>query len=340
MSAPYLLERDHVSLTLAWSKVHVAEFYELEMSTDAAEWVSLSNSLKGTSIRKKNLVEGVAYRFRIRCNDGNGWSNYSPSSEGYFVLASNVHIMDPPEISARDDVSLTLQWKEVAGAEGYQLRYRSDEDAAVNASNCWARIESTIKSTTVRKKGLKAGVNYQFAVIPVLTDSAGNPAAWSYSLSSAPGKVLTLPPFMQKLFPTTLIAGNKKVVPTASLIAGKCIAIYFSAHWCGPCRQFTPKLLELYAQCKAANKRFEIIFCSADNSEQEFHQYHAAMTWPAIAYDEEHREGIMGMFKVSGIPRLVVMSASGKVVAENAISGAPLSTAVVDQWIAMSDSMK
>jgi hypothetical protein len=189
---PYLLERDHSSLTLAWNKVAGAEFYELEMSTGAADWVSLSSSLKGTSIRKKNLVEGIAYRFRIRCYDGSVWTNYCPSSEEYFVLISLVRIMDPPEISARDDVSLTLQWKEITGAEGYQLRYRSDEEGATNAEKCWTRIESTIKSTTVRKKGLKAGVSYQFAVIPVgFTEQ--NPAVWSYSLSSAPGKVLTPP---------------------------------------------------------------------------------------------------------------------------------------------------
>ena len=148
------------------------------------------------------------------------------------------------------------------------------------------------------------------------------------------------PPFMQKLFPTKLISGNGTLIPASSVLTGKCVAIYFSAHWCGPCRQFTPKLLDLYAQCKAAGKRFEIIFCSADNSEEEFRNYHAGMSWPAIGYDEEHREGMMGMFKVSGIPRMVVLAPSGRIVVENAISGAPLTTATVDQWISMSDNMK
>jgi nucleoredoxin len=28
--------------------------------------------------------------------------------------------------------------------------------------------------------------------------------------------------------------------------AGKNIGLYFSAHWCGPCRQFTPQLVKMY----------------------------------------------------------------------------------------------
>jgi thiol-disulfide isomerase/thioredoxin len=343
MNPPFLCERDHSSVTIAWSKVAIADSYELEMQPDGEEWVSLSNSLKGTSIRKKNLVDGVVYVFRVRykASGDSTWSEFSGPPDGARVLESEVRIMDPPELAARDDISVTLQWKEVDGAAGYMIRYRSDEtDASPSPDTLWQKVASVIKATTVRKKGLKQGVSYYFAVLPIFLDTEEPQTVWSYSLSSAPGKVVTMNAFMQKLFPAQLIAASGKLVPASSVLAGKCVAIYFSAHWCGPCRQFTPKLLELYGQCKAANKRFEIVFCSADNSEQEFRQYHASMSWPAIGYDEEHREGMMGMFKVSGIPRLVVLAASGRAVVDNAISGAPLTPAVVDQWIQMSDSMK
>ena len=29
-------------------------------------------------------------------------------------------------------------------------------------------------------------------------------------------------------------------------LVGKSVALYFSAHWCGPCRGFTPKLIETF----------------------------------------------------------------------------------------------
>ena len=50
--------------------------------------------------------------------------------------------------------------------------------------------------------------------------------------------------------------------PTNEVLAGKeVIGLYFSAHWCPPCRGFTPQLGKFYDQIKDA-KNFEIIFVS------------------------------------------------------------------------------
>ena len=38
------------------------------------------------------------------------------------------------------------------------------------------------------------------------------------------------------------------------------IALYFSAHWCPPCKAFTPVLAEFYNQANANGKKIEIIF--------------------------------------------------------------------------------
>jgi thiol-disulfide isomerase/thioredoxin len=34
--------------------------------------------------------------------------------------------------------------------------------------------------------------------------------------------------------------------------------IYFSAHWCPPCRQFTPRLAQTYNALRAAGRDFEV----------------------------------------------------------------------------------
>lgn len=39
---------------------------------------------------------------------------------------------------------------------------------------------------------------------------------------------------------------------------------------CPPCRQFTPKLRDVYHSLQASGKRFEVIFISSDRSELEF----------------------------------------------------------------------
>ena len=366
MSTPLLLERDHSSVTVCWTKLpsEQALCYELEMinSVDSA-WVSLSNSLKGNSIRKRNLSKGVGYKFRLRflSADGSSWSDFTPSSDEYFVLPSDFKMMEPPVMSSKDDISVTLLWQEVSGAEGYALRYRTDEgpsnSAAGNDGACWTKVGSIIKGNTVRKKGLQSGSSYYFSIMPVGFGDAddGTSNNWSFSASSAACRVATMAPFMQKLFPKTLLvkdellagagavigAGGGALAPTTSVLSGgKGVAMYFSAHWCGPCRQFTPKLLELYAQCKVQNKRFEVVFCSADHSAEEFSTYYSSMAWPAIEFDEENREGLMGMFKVSGIPRLSVLAANGRIIVDNAITGTSITTSTVDQWIQMSENMK
>src|SRR4051812_27138326 len=45
----------------------------------------------------------------------------------------------------------------------------------------------------------------------------------------------------------------------------KYYAIYYSASWCGPCRAFTPKLVQWYNEHKKNSPQFELIFVSSDN---------------------------------------------------------------------------
>ena len=91
-------------------------------------------------------------------------------------------------------------------------------------------------------------------------------------------------------------------------------------------------------QAKAAGKNFEVVFCSADHDENEFRQYYTQeMPWLAIGYDSPEREELMGRFKVSGIPKLSILAASGRVIVDNAVGG--LSIGQVDTWVEQSKTM-
>jgi thiol-disulfide isomerase/thioredoxin len=63
--------------------------------------------------------------------------------------------------------------------------------------------------------------------------------------------------------PGSLIDNSGKSVPLDRL-ADKIVGIYFSAHWCPPCRRFTPELASFHKTLAAQNKPFEVVFVSAD----------------------------------------------------------------------------
>lgn len=93
--------------------------------------------------------------------------------------------------------------------------------------------------------------------------------------------------------------------------------LYYSASWCGPCRQVTPKLIEWYNANKTAE--FELIFVSNDNDAKSMEGYMKddKMPWPAFAYDTVGKEGRFGKYRTGGgIPHLVILKTDGSVVQE------------------------
>ena len=112
------------------------------------------------------------------------------------------------------------------------------------------------------------------------------------------------------LFGETLVSKDGEV--SVSSLDGKYVGVYFSAHWCAPCRQFTPKLRKVYLDLKKQNVPFEIVFCSKDNDMKGFEEYYGSMPWLAVRFDNnEVKENLNNLFGVSGIPRLVMLSPYG-----------------------------
>lgn len=101
---------------------------------------------------------------------------------------------------------------------------------------------------------------------------------------------------------------------TDTLLAGKTIGIYFSAHWCPPCRGFTPKLAEMYKTTFQA-KGLEIVFASSDRDEAAFNEYYADMPWLALPYpNRELKETLSKKYKVRGIPSFVILDSDGNTI--------------------------
>lgn len=96
-------------------------------------------------------------------------------------------------------------------------------------------------------------------------------------------------------------------------------AIYYSAHWCPPCRNFTPKLVDFYKKQKRKNDDFEIIFVSSDRSEDAMEEYmeETSMKWMALDYDKKKRSRDLTQFSGPGIPCLVVVDKDGNVLSDS-----------------------
>lgn len=93
----------------------------------------------------------------------------------------------------------------------------------------------------------------------------------------------------------------------------KFTALYFSAHWCGPCRVFTPELVEWYRQIRSLHKDFELVFVSADESGEAMRKYmlEAKMPWPAVPFDQVKSSGL-DKWSAEGIPYLILFGPDGR----------------------------
>ena len=95
-------------------------------------------------------------------------------------------------------------------------------------------------------------------------------------------------------------------------------AIYNSARWCGPCRQFTPKLIEFYNRVKPKHPEFELIFLSSDRDEFNMANYMrgSRMPWPAMRFGTQRE--LIQQYCGGSIPWLAVVDAAGQPVTRNA----------------------
>jgi len=110
------------------------------------------------------------------------------------------------------------------------------------------------------------------------------------------------------LFGDKLLTKDGEVETTTALSGIDSVAIYFSAHWCPPCRKFTPELSKKYNALKAAGKKFEIIFASSDKDEAAFNGYFAEMPWLALPFSKRDLKNTLASdYECNGIPYLVIL---------------------------------
>jgi nucleoredoxin len=99
----------------------------------------------------------------------------------------------------------------------------------------------------------------------------------------------------------------------------KLIAFYFSAEWCGPCRKFTPQLVDYYKRLAPDHPEFEVVFYSRDRSLFAMQKYmqEQNMPWLAIDYSKLKEKEVLAKSAGNGIPSLVLVDSTGKVISSS-----------------------
>merc|ERR1712154_693426 len=127
----------------------------------------------------------------------------------------------------------------------------------------------------------------------------------------------------------------EEVKPAAALAGADVIAIYFSAHWCPPCRGFTPVLTQMYAKWKKQGDKVEVVFVSSDQDDKSMKSYFKEMgDW--VAYKHGDGKHLSQKYGVQGIPMLVVMNAkTGATITQNGRADVGNNKEkAAEQWIA------
>jgi len=328
-AAPWVYDCDPESVTVEWESQSGALAFQLDWRlAGSANWTTASDKLKGCQVRKKKLEPSKGYEFRVRVKSGAPaeWGSWSSVSEPMRVMGAQEPRIAPPLLLSVDVESITVQWQAVPDVLNYELQWREEAPGT-----SWITASSSLKSTATRKKNLEQGKGYLFRVKPQLGDGWGlfSPP----SAAMRPGKGVSAE-LVSLIGETTVVPGGQFVPTSASLCGSGLVALYFSAHWCPPCRQFTPQLAAFYKQIRATGRPFEVVFVSRDKDEKSFIEYHQTMPWKAIPFTQgaAQRDAAAARFGVSGIPALVVLGPEGQIVSQNGIQDG-LTTLSVDQWL-------
>lgn len=116
-------------------------------------------------------------------------------------------------------------------------------------------------------------------------------------------------------FAEGLVDADGKAVDVSSL-NGKVVAVYHSAHWCPPCRAFTPRLV---AFANAHKDKLAVVFVSYDQSPADMTAYmkDTKMPWAAVPFKSPSGKKNADENGVRGIPALLVYGKDGALLTKN-----------------------
>ena len=142
---------DNGQVTLTWTSVNGATRYAV-YSVINGQWTN-RGSTTATSMRVKNLANGIKYGFAVKAYVNGAWSAVTSSD---IVYATPTAPSSPKITSATAGVeSVSLKWTAVTGASRYAIY------TYINGS---MNQVATVKGTSYNVQGIEGGIRYGFLV--------------------------------------------------------------------------------------------------------------------------------------------------------------------------------
>jgi len=157
------------TVNMTWQTYATAVFYEYMYANNASFNNAVSGSAVTTSQVTAPLLPGTTYYWKVRANNGSG---YSPWSTAWTFATSGlaVPVLISPANGATDqNLSLTLDWQDAAAATFYE--YELDDDIAFGSPMANGSVTTSYTSVA----GLSYGTTYYWRV---RSSDGSNFSAW------------------------------------------------------------------------------------------------------------------------------------------------------------------
>ncbi|KAH9261711.1 hypothetical protein BASA81_000367 [Batrachochytrium salamandrivorans] len=328
-SSIVLVEVGEEYMTLAWGSSQEPARVEFRVNKqEPAREVTLA----GNVLKKKNLRAGDVVDIRL-LPEGRLHSFTQPASFRPPLLLPSPSAMLELAEDSHTGVAL-VSFPAVNQAMHYQVDMLPLDFGDAQENDGWVVVSDCLKTPGVKKKNLFTKAQYSFRYRAALEGGLFT----SFSLASLPSSfplVHARNEVLSKAVSPQLLNLQGTLVDTVSKLSGKVFALYFSASWCGPCRQMTPKLVQFHQQMRTLGKEFEIVFVSLDRDSKSFYEYYTQHMpgFFAVPFEQNAlRERLQNEHEITGVPSLKIMSFNtGKCVEPDALRYA-LDARTFDSW--------
>jgi thiol-disulfide isomerase/thioredoxin len=265
---------------------------QLRMEHDPTAWLHLDRYVRISTVSSKMLIlDRPHWRVIMVPYVGRSWYAYFDVET---ALLSRFEFARPGEAGRLITVERKYaDWKSVGPIK---LAHKIEEHSIAGIVAI-SLVDSMVKSYPATTFDMTSCAKAAFAR-PVADmnppELAGIPTAGTYHAN------------LIKMIGPTLVDVDGSQISSSILADTPDVLLYFTAKWCGPCRRFTPKLVDFYDK-NASSRDFMIVMVSSDRAKDQMAKYlkDYKIAFPAVPFERRDTSGLKKKFGDRGIPNLV-----------------------------------